>query len=176
MKVVKKIADNFEGYCCAVMLAVMSVVVFLQVIFRFVIKASLPWSEELSRYLLVYITYFGCAYGIKTGAHLGVEAFVLILPKTVQKAINVLVQIGGLVVCVLILKFGADIVFSQMQSGQLSRPCGCRCGRFTVPFPSAWHLRHSVCSGNCQGGSGTDPARREGGVSKWQRICLLPLR
>lgn len=120
MKVVKKIADNFEGYCCAVMLAVMSVVVFLQVIFRFVIKASLPWSEELSRYLLVYITYFGCAYGIKTGAHLGVEAFVLILPKTVQKAINVLVQIGGLVVCVLILKFGADIVFSQMQSGQLS--------------------------------------------------------
>lgn len=120
MKVVKKIADNFEGYCCAVMLAVMSVVVFLQVIFRFVIKASLPWSEEFSRYLLVYITYFGCAYGIKTGAHLGVEAFVLILPKTVQKAINVLVQIGGLVVCVLILKFGADIVFSQMQSGQLS--------------------------------------------------------
>ena len=120
MKVVKKIADNFEGYCCAVMLAVMSVVVFLQVIFRFVIKASLPWSEELSRYLLVYITYFGCAYGIKTGAHLGVEAFVLILPKTVQKAINVLVQIGGLVVCVLILKSGADIVFSQMQSGQLS--------------------------------------------------------
>lgn len=120
MKVVKKIADNFEGYCCAIMLAVMSVVVFLQVIFRFVIKVSLPWSEELSRYLLVYITYFGCAYGIKTGAHLGVEAFVLILPKTVQKAINVLVQIGGLVVCVLILKFGADIVFSQMQSGQLS--------------------------------------------------------
>ena len=120
MKVVKKIADNFEGYCCAVMLAVMSVVVFLQVIFRFVIKASLPWSEELSRYLLGYITYFGCAYGIKTGAHLGVEAFVLILPKTVQKASNVLVQIGGLVVCVLILKFGADIVFSQMQSGQLS--------------------------------------------------------
>ena len=120
MKVVKKIADNFEGYCCAVMLAVMSVVVFLQVIFRFVIKASLPWSEELSRYLLVYFTYFGCAYGIKTGAHLGVEAFVLILPKTVRKAINVLVQIGGLVVCVLILKFGADIVFSQMQSGQLS--------------------------------------------------------
>ena len=120
MKVVNKIADNFEGYCCAVMLAVMSVVVFLQVIFRFVIKASLPWSEELSRYLLVYITYFGCAYGIKTGAHLGVEAFVLILPKTVQKAINVLVQIGGLVVCVLILKFGADIVMSQMQSGQLS--------------------------------------------------------
>ena len=59
MKWIKKLADNFEGYCCAVMLAVMSVVVFMQVVFRFLIKSSLPWSEELSRYLLVYITYFG---------------------------------------------------------------------------------------------------------------------
>lgn len=120
MKMIKKLADNFEGYCCAVMLAAMSVVVFLQVIFRFIIKASLPWSEELSRYLLVYITYFGCAYGIKSGAHLGVEAFVLILPKKLQRFLNILVQLGGMVVCLLILKFGADIVASQMQSGQLS--------------------------------------------------------
>ncbi len=117
---IKKLADNFEGYCCAVMLAVMSVVVFLQVVFRFFIKASLPWSEELSRYLLVYITYFGCAYGIKTGAHLGVEAFVLILPKKVQKLLNIIVQLGGMMVCLLIMKLGADIVATQMQSGQLS--------------------------------------------------------
>ena len=120
MKWIKKLADNFEGYCCAVMLAVMSVVVFMQVVFRFLIKSSLPWSEELSRYLLVYITYFGCAYGIKTGAHLGVEAFVLILPKTLQKLLNIVAQLGGLAVCLLIMKFGADIVMAQMQSGQLS--------------------------------------------------------
>lgn len=120
MKWIKKLADNFEGYCCAVMLAVMSVVVFMQVVFRFLIKSSLPWSEELSRYLLVYITYFGCAYGIKTGAHLGVEAFVLILPKAVQRFLNIVVQLGGLAVCLLIMKFGADIVRAQMQSGQLS--------------------------------------------------------
>ncbi len=120
MKVVKKIADNFEGYCCAVMIAVMSIVVFLQVVCRFVLKASLPWSEELSRYLQVYITYFGTAYGIKTGAHLGIEAFTLLLPKKARKALAILVQVVSMGVCALIMKFGADIVAAQMVSHQVS--------------------------------------------------------
>lgn len=120
VKVMKKVASNFEGYCCAVMIGVMCVVVFLQVIFRFVLKASLPWSEELSRYLQVYITFFGTAYGIKLGAHLGIEAFVQVLPKAMQKVIAILVNICCLGVCALITKFGMDIVFSQMASNQVS--------------------------------------------------------
>ena len=44
--------DNFEAYLCVAMLIIMSIVVFVQVIFRFVLKSSLPWSEELCRYLL----------------------------------------------------------------------------------------------------------------------------
>ena len=119
-KFVKKFADNFEGYCCAAMLAVMTVVVFLQVVFRFVIKSSLPWSEELSRYLQVYITFFGTAYGIRTGAHLGIEAFTLLMPKKLRKVVAILAQVVSLCVCALILKFGADIVSKQMVSHQVS--------------------------------------------------------
>ena len=52
MKVLKKLAMNFEAYLCAIAIAVMSVVVFVQVVFRFIVKSSLPWSEELSRCLL----------------------------------------------------------------------------------------------------------------------------
>lgn len=120
MKVAKKFFSNFEGYCCALMIGVMSIVVFLQVFFRFVIKSSLPWSEELARYLQVYITFFGTAYGIKAGAHLGIEAFTLLLPKAGRKALNILVQVCSLVICVLIMKFSIDIVASQMASGQVS--------------------------------------------------------
>ena len=121
MKVAKKFFSNFEGYCCALMIGVMSIVVFLQVFFRFVIKSSLPWSEELARYLQVYITFFGTAYGIKAGAHLGIEAFTLLLPKAGRKALNILVQVCSLVICVLIMKFSIDIVASQMASGQVAR-------------------------------------------------------
>lgn len=116
----KKIVRNFEGYLCGTMIAVMAIVVFLQVIFRFILKASLPWSEEVSRYLQVYITYFGTAYGIRTGAHLGIEAFTLLLPKPVRRVLAVFVQVISVFVCSLILKFGVDIVRTQMISRQVS--------------------------------------------------------
>ena len=121
MKVLKKLAMNFEAYLCAIAIAVMSVVVFVQVVFRFIVKSSLPWSEELSRYLQVYITFFGTAYGIQTGAHLGIEAFTHLLPKGGRKVLAILVQIVSMLVCTLILKLGVDIVMSQMASGQVSR-------------------------------------------------------
>ena len=71
----KKFLNNFEGYVCVVTLLVMSVVIFWQVVCRYILKSSLPWSEELSRYLLVWTSFIGGAYGVRLGAHIGVEAF-----------------------------------------------------------------------------------------------------
>ena len=68
----------------------------------------------------VYITFFGTAYGIQTGAHLGIEAFTHLLPKGGRKVLAILVQIVSMLVCTLILKLGVDIVMSQMASGQVS--------------------------------------------------------
>ena len=82
---VKKILNNLEGYFCVGSLAVMSVVIFWQVVCRYVLKSSLPWSEELSRYLLVWTSFIGGAYGVRLGAHIGVEAFTLLLPKKAQE-------------------------------------------------------------------------------------------
>lgn len=116
----KKFLDNFEGYVCVVTLLVMSVVVFLQVVCRYVLHSSLPWSEELSRYLLVWTSFIGGAYGVKLGAHIGVEAFALLLPKKAQKALAIIVDVCCLALCVLILTQGVSIVSTQLSKGQLS--------------------------------------------------------
>ncbi len=57
----------------AVALAVMSVTVLLQVYFRYVAQAPLPWSEELSRYLLVFLTFAGAALAYYRGAHVSLD-------------------------------------------------------------------------------------------------------
>ena len=51
----------------AAALVVMSVTVVLQVYFRYVAQAPLPWSEELSRYLLVFLTFAGGRAGVLPG-------------------------------------------------------------------------------------------------------------
>lgn len=120
MNTFKKILENIEGYLCVAMLIVMSIVVFIQVICRFILKSSLPWSEELCRYLLVWVSFMGGAYGVKTGAHLGVEAVTLIMPKKMRKVVEILMLIVGIVLCCVILKYGIDIVKTQFKRIQYS--------------------------------------------------------
>lgn len=116
----KKFIDNFEGYCCVFSLSAMSIIIFIQVVFRYILKASLPWSEEVSRYLLVWTTFFGGAYGVKTGAHIGVEAFTLLLPEKYRKILSIFITLCSMVLCVFIFKYGMMIVKSQLTKGQVS--------------------------------------------------------
>lgn len=56
-------------------LVAMSVSVLLQVYFRYVVQAALPWSEELSRYLLVYLSFGGGALAYQRGVHVRLALF-----------------------------------------------------------------------------------------------------
>ncbi|MDR2179601.1 MAG: TRAP transporter small permease [Synergistaceae bacterium] len=82
--------QRFAEYALFSLLAAMVVIVFAQVIFRFVLRASLPWSEEAARYIMVWISMLGAAIGIRRKGHIGVEAVVMLLPAILRKAVAVL--------------------------------------------------------------------------------------
>ena len=102
MDTVKKFLNNIEEFIVVPLVAVMTAVIILQVFFRYVLKGSLPWSEELSRYLMIWVTFVGASIGVKRGAHVGVEMLVMILPKNVQSIVKylriIIVAIFGIVV------------------------------------------------------------------------------
>lgn len=75
-----------ESGIVTVSLLAMIIVVFLQVFSRYVIHSSLPWSEELARYLMTWAVFIGASIGAKEGVHIGVAAFVNLLPRALQKA------------------------------------------------------------------------------------------
>lgn len=116
----KKFWDNFEGYVAGIMMMAMSAIVILQVFCRFVLKASLPWSEEVARYLQVWVAFIAGAYGVRRGAHIGIEAFALMLPKKAQKVLTIIVLLVSIFMCAVIAKYGFDIVSTQLQRGQLT--------------------------------------------------------
>ena len=77
-------------YTLFLLVAAMVVIVFAQVIFRFVLRASLPWSEEAARYIMVWISTLGAGIGIRRKGHIGVEAVVMLLPAAFKKAVAAL--------------------------------------------------------------------------------------
>ena len=71
--------DKFIEYFIFSLLSLMSTAIFLQVVFRYVIKYSLPWSEELARYLFVWFALMGAAVAVKDNAHFGVDFLVFMM-------------------------------------------------------------------------------------------------
>jgi TRAP-type transport system small permease protein len=64
----------------AVCLAVMVVLVFGNVVLRYGFNSGITISEELSRWLLVWLTFLGAIVALREHAHLGVDTLVRMLP------------------------------------------------------------------------------------------------
>jgi TRAP-type transport system small permease protein len=64
----------------ATCLAVMVVLVFGNVVLRYVFNSGIATSEELSRWLLVWLTFLGAVVALREHAHLGVDTLIRALP------------------------------------------------------------------------------------------------
>src|ERR1043165_3248319 len=80
------IARLLDLYCAALKvaialcLAVMVVLVFGNVVLRYVFNSGIATSEELSRWLLVWLTFLGAIVALREHSHLGVDTLVRALP------------------------------------------------------------------------------------------------
>ena len=99
------------------LVAAMVIVTTLQVVFRVFFNA-LTWSEELSRYLLVWGTFFGATLAYKRGNHIAVTFVVDLLPGRVRTAFLILSYLLSMVFFVVIAVQGMKMI--QMQVFQIS--------------------------------------------------------
>ena len=84
-------------------LAVMVVLVFGNVVLRYAFNSGLTMSEEVSRWLFVWLTFMGAVVALREHGHLGTDALVSRLPAVGKKACLVLAQIAMLYVSWLLL-------------------------------------------------------------------------
>ena len=63
-----------EEYGLGFLLLFISLFMCLQVILRYVFASSVFWAEELMRYLMVLMIFFGASLGIEKGTHIGMDA------------------------------------------------------------------------------------------------------
>ena len=88
-----KYIDKGMEYLMAVCFGGMTLVIFLQVVFRYCLKSPLSWSEELARYLFVYISFIGSVIAARGGQHIGVEVLVKRLPKGLEKVVTAIANL-----------------------------------------------------------------------------------
>jgi TRAP-type C4-dicarboxylate transport system permease small subunit len=70
-----------------------ALVVFLQVLFRYVLRQPLFWSEELPRYLLIWMSFLAAALAQKHDAHINISLCLAPLSDRARRSVRVLTDL-----------------------------------------------------------------------------------
>lgn len=122
MKAIKKIllyVTKAELIVSALAFVVMVVCYFLSVVNRNFIKASMPWTEELALYSMVYMALLGMEVGLRDGTQVCVTALTDKLKGTFfGKVLDVIASLILIFFIYEMCTYGVSLVSRQMATGQ----------------------------------------------------------
>ncbi|WP_434309435.1 TRAP transporter small permease [Hominifimenecus sp. rT4P-3] len=110
----------FEEAVCVISLILLSVVMMLQIILRYIFQSPLPWAEEFCRYCFIYSSLFGVGYCIRNNKMLRVDLLVSLMPAFWGKLLDILGDIASLVFYVLFAYASWQTTMKLMSLHQLS--------------------------------------------------------
>jgi TRAP-type C4-dicarboxylate transport system permease small subunit len=100
-----------------ILIAGMVLVTTSQVVFR-VFFTALSWSEELSRYLLVWGTFFGATMAYKRGNHIALTFVVEAFGSKMKKIFSIIIYILSMIFFGFVIYYGWQMI--KMQVFQIS--------------------------------------------------------
>jgi len=113
-----KAYNKMENGALMISLAIMVIVIFSQVVMRYVFNNSLSWSEELARYLFIWFSWIGVSAGYKDGEHLRVELLATNLKRRglvkANEVLTIIVSLIWLATTLIVAYYGFEVVMAQM--------------------------------------------------------------
>ncbi|BAQ11629.1 4-dicarboxylate transport system [Bacillus sp. OxB-1] len=120
MKIIKKFDDHFEEYVCIGLFVLMTVLISVQIFSRFIFNIPLDWSEELARFVFVWLVYISISLAAKHNRHLKMEVGQKILSKVLGNKIYYLADLCWLCFSVYMIFNASQMVIQLMGSIQVS--------------------------------------------------------
>src|SRR3954447_10091456 len=88
--------ERLEEVLVAGLMAAMTITAFIQVVARYVFNYSFVWALELNGVLFAWLIFVGMSYGVRVGAHIGIDAVVKSVRPSVARAFGMI----GSVLCI----------------------------------------------------------------------------
>ena len=131
----KAIDDYLEETILLILLVLMTAIMGVQIVSRYVFQNSLTWSEELVRYMFVWSAFLGVPFCIKHGLSIKVDQFRNLFPIPLQKALMYIDKIIIFVLFLVMFIYSCLVVKASYLSGQTSPA-------MQIPM---WIVQLSVC-------------------------------
>ncbi|MCB8887941.1 TRAP transporter small permease [Vreelandella malpeensis] len=97
-----------------------SLILFANVVARYVFNDGFSWAEELVRYQIVWMVLLGASVAARQGIHIGVDILRRFSPAPVAKALTLLVHGLSIVFCAFLVFYGIELTEQTHRFGQVS--------------------------------------------------------
>ena len=132
--------ERVEEGMLAFLLALMTLLTFIQVVLRYLFNTGLLWSLEATTYSFAALVVIGMSYGIRTKSHIAVDMLTKKLPKKIRNAVTLF----AVVICLIytgLMFFGAyDLVSRLFDLGNLARDIAVPKWLLTLTLPIGFLL------------------------------------
>ena len=114
---------KFEAVAIGSLLIVMSAVAFLQVITRYCFFYSLVWSEELTRYCMIWMTFLGASLAVSKQEHINID---ILSDYMKRRNLDIRVILNAMVLIFLAgcIFYSLNLVISTYENDQMTPAIG----------------------------------------------------
>lgn len=95
--------DRLEEWIVMLMLAAMTGLTFVQVVLRYVFNSGFSWALEMTGLLFAVMIFVGVSYGVRIGAHIGVDALVRLMPSATRRVASIAVVLACIGYCGIVI-------------------------------------------------------------------------
>lgn len=136
MKRLRKAVDKALAWLLIALMFVAVINVLWQVFTRWVLAVPSPYTEELARYLLIWIGLVGAAYAAGSKIHLAIDLLPMMLEGRRRLALEILIDTFVLLFAFFVLVVGGyRLVSLTLMMGQTSAALGLQMGYVYAAIP-----------------------------------------
>lgn len=117
----------------AVLAILMTGVMLAQVFFRYVLNDSLPWSEELSVYFMIWAIFIGAAIVMRNWQHTRITVFAKMLPRPGQILLLLLAKTGTIVFLLTLAVLGFQVFGADFHGHSISMGLSTKWVKLSIP-------------------------------------------
>lgn len=104
-------------WALCLLMSLMVVIVFANVIARYYLSASLAWSEEVARFMLIWLVFIGAVLAYVNDEHLGLDIIVQLFPRRIRYGLAVVADLLIMVAIYLVIHGGAVLMRDSWEWG-----------------------------------------------------------
>ena len=138
-----RVVARIEAGVIIVLVSCLTAVTFAQVVTRYGLSDPLIWSEELARYLFVWVSMIGAALAIRQGGHFGLDLLIRRVPA-LRSIVAPVVTTVMILFLAIVLKTGIDETRLASMQFAMTFPMRMQWAYLALPVGAGLMLFHLV--------------------------------